>query len=235
MLLSAPIYKLKRRARLLAREAGIPLNQALDRIAAEEGYRGWSQLAARAAAEGPAGRIYARLRPGDLLLLAARPGQGKTLLGLELLLEAAKAGRRAVFFTLEYSQREVTEKLRGLGAAPGSIEVDSSDAICAEHIAGRLAGAAEGTLAVIDYLQLLDQKRCTPPLAEQAARLKAFAAGSGAILICLSQIDRGYDATTKALPDVTDLRLPNPLDLGLFSKACFLNDGKLRFESLAGS
>lgn len=232
MMLSAPIYRLKRKARLLSRDSGLPLHQALDHVAAEEGFRSWSQLAARTAGEGPAGRIYAGLRPGDLLLLAARPGQGKTLLGLELLLEAAKTGRRAVFFTLEYSSGEVREKLRALGAGTGSIDIDTSDAICADHIAERLAGAAKGTLAVVDYLQLLDQKRSNPPLAEQAARLKAFAAESGAILVCLSQIDRAYDAAAKALPDVTDLRLPNPLDLRLFSKACFLNEGKLRFEPL---
>ena len=32
MRLSAPIFRLKRQAKLLAREAGIPLHQALDRV-----------------------------------------------------------------------------------------------------------------------------------------------------------------------------------------------------------
>lgn len=44
MELSAPIYELKRKAKALRRESGIPHNQALDRIAREEGYPSWSLL-----------------------------------------------------------------------------------------------------------------------------------------------------------------------------------------------
>ncbi len=44
MELSAPIYELKRRAKALRRESGIPHNQALDRIAREEGHPNWSLL-----------------------------------------------------------------------------------------------------------------------------------------------------------------------------------------------
>ena len=38
MKLSAPIFRLKRQARLLSREAQIPLHQALDQVAREEGF-----------------------------------------------------------------------------------------------------------------------------------------------------------------------------------------------------
>ena len=89
---------LKRRARLLAREAGIPLAAALDRIAASQGWSSWSLLAARAAERGAARAFHARLAPGDLALLGARPGQGKTLMGLRLALEAAHAGHASAFF-----------------------------------------------------------------------------------------------------------------------------------------
>jgi hypothetical protein len=37
MRLSAPIYKLKRRAKLMARDENIALHEALDRLAREEG------------------------------------------------------------------------------------------------------------------------------------------------------------------------------------------------------
>ena len=47
MKLSAPIYQLKRRAKLLSRTDTIPLHQALDRIAQEEGFTAWSLLASR--------------------------------------------------------------------------------------------------------------------------------------------------------------------------------------------
>src|SRR6185369_8413588 len=95
MKLSAPIYHLKRKAKRLSREEGIPLNAALDRIAATEGFPAWSLLAAKAAAMTPAKRLFAQFKPGDLVLVGARPGQGKTLMSLELAVEAMKSGHRA--------------------------------------------------------------------------------------------------------------------------------------------
>lgn len=44
MELSKPINELKRKAKLLRRETGIPHSKALDRIAADEGYSSWSIL-----------------------------------------------------------------------------------------------------------------------------------------------------------------------------------------------
>jgi DNA replication protein DnaC len=133
MKLSAPIYRLKRAARLMARAENIPLHLALDRVAIAEGFGNWSLLAARFAALAPAGRLFARLTPGDLLLLGARPGHGKTLLSLELAVEAMKAGHRSVFFTLEDTERQVLERLRAIGAEPArfatSFTLDSSDTI----------------------------------------------------------------------------------------------------------
>ncbi len=229
MILSAPIYRLKRNARLLAREQRILLHAALDRVAHAEGYASWSLLAARAAA--PAARLSARLNAGDLVLLGARPGQGKTLLGLELAIEAMKAGRRAFFFSLEYNEREVVERFRALGTDPTRhaelFVFDGSDGICADHVIARLAQAPRGTLAVIDYLQLLDQKRTNPELAAQVAALKAFSARQGVTTVLLSQIARAYDPAEKPFPDAADIRLPNPLDLTLFDRMCFLNAGRV--------
>ncbi|MCA0032496.1 DNA helicase [Mesorhizobium sp. B263B2A] len=231
----APIYHLKRQARLLSRKAKIPLHQALDRIAAREGFAGWSLLAAKAAEISPAARLFARLAPGDLVLVGARPGHGKTLMSLELAAEAMKSGHRSVFFTLEYTQSDVLDRFRAIGIEPqqfgGLFEFDNSDAISAGYIVKVLGSAPRGTLAVIDYLQLLDQKRENPELMDQVRMLKAFARDSGVILVFISQIDRSYDPSAKPFPDIGDVRLPNPLDLSLFSKACFLNKGEIRFQA----
>jgi hypothetical protein len=54
MKLSAPVYRLRRNAKLLSREKKIPLVRALDEIARQEGYKSWSLLAARLSAEPPA-------------------------------------------------------------------------------------------------------------------------------------------------------------------------------------
>ena len=68
MKLSAPIYHLKRKAKRLSRNEGIPLHDALDRIATTEGFSAWSMLAAKAAAATPANRLFPQFRPGDLVL-----------------------------------------------------------------------------------------------------------------------------------------------------------------------
>jgi len=235
MRLSAPVYHLKRQARLLSRRENVPLHTALDRIAGEEGFGSWSLLAAKAAEAAPAGALLGRLIPGDMVLVAARPGQGKTLMSLELAVAAMKQGNRAVFFTLEYMHADILDRFRAIGVEPARFdqlfEFDTSDAISADYIVRILRSAPRGTLAVIDYLQLLDQRRENPGLMEQVCTLKAFARDSGVILVFISQIDRSYNPETKPVPDIGDIRLPNPLDLSLFDKACFLNKGEIRFQA----
>jgi hypothetical protein len=235
MKLSAPVYRLKRKARELARKDAIPLHLALDRVAVGEGFGAWSLLAAKSAETLSAEGLLARLEPGDLLLIGARPGHGKTLLSLRLAVEAMKAGRRAVFFTLEYTARDVLGRFRALGVDPARFEAlfsfDDSDAISAHYIMRALAEAPRGTLAIVDYLQLLDQRRGNPELGIQISALKAFAQEKGVILAFISQIDRSYDPAAKPCPDLSDVRLPNPLDLSLFSKSCFLNEGEVSFQA----
>ena len=235
MRLSAPVYQLKRKAKLLSREENIPLHEALNRIASQEGFGGWSLLAARASATAPAEKIFARLAPGDLILVGARPGQGKTLMSLELAVEAMKSGNRGVFFTLEYTEKETLERFRSIGVERANFdrlfEFDNSDNINADYIVKRLAAAPRGTLVVIDYLQLLDQKRENPELMHQVRTLRSFASERGLIFVFISQIDRSYDASTKPCPDLEDVRLPNPLDLRLFTKTCFLNNGEVQFRA----
>ena len=235
MILSAPVYQLKRNARLLSRSEGIPLHAALNRIATSEGFGAWSLLVAKAAAISPAARLYARLSPGDLVLVGARPRQGKTLMSLELAVEAMRAGHRGVFFTLEYTANEIIDRLTAIGAeamlASGLFAFDNSDAISADTIIQTLATAPPGTLAVIDYLQLLDQRRENPDLMTQIRTLHDFARERALILVFISQIDRTYDPTSKPFPDIGDVRLPNPLDLSLFNHTCFLNGGEVRFQA----
>ncbi|MEL6229280.1 MAG: DNA helicase [Cyanobacteria bacterium J06627_3] len=236
MKLSAPIYRLKRQAKVLSRTANIPLHTALDRIAAKEGFPRWSLLAASLSATTPARTLLNRLVPGDLLLLGARPGHGKTQLSLELTVEAMKSGRQGVFFTLEYGLTDILNLFKSIGEDPGvfrgAFEFDASDEINAAYITAQLSTAPMETVVVIDYLQLLDQKRENPELMAQVRALKTCAHERGLVMVFISQIDRSFDPSIKSCPDLSHVRLPNPLDLRLFNKTCFLHNGELEILAM---
>ncbi|MEX3015661.1 DNA helicase [Gymnodinialimonas hymeniacidonis] len=237
MRFSSPIYTLKRHAKQLARDNDIKLHEALDQVATKEGFNDWSHLAANFSKATPARKIMGQLRSGDMVLIGARPGHGKTLLGLELAALAEKNNRKSYVFSLEYNEADVWDRFAKLGldqeAGTRPIVVDTSDEICAAYIIERLGYRPGEALVVIDYLQLLDQRRSNPALEDQMRALKTFAVESGAIVVLISQIDRAFDLSSSAMPGLGDIRLPNPLELSLFDKRCFLHDGDIQIETAA--
>lgn len=237
MRLSAPIYALKRKARTLSRQTNLPLHSALDIIAVQEGFNGWSLLMSKTSVALTVDDLFSQLQSGDLVLLGARPQQGKTMLSLELLLSAMKAGRQGAFFTLEYTEHDVQQRFRRIETNWKNYEdkflFDGSDAISSDYIIHTLSAASEGTVVIIDYLQLLDQVRFKPDLMQQVSALKVFAEEKGLVFVFISQVDRSYDPIIKPMPDIRDIRLPNPLNLSLFNKTCFLHDGKIRFSKVS--
>ena len=156
-------------------------------------------------------------------------------MSLELAVQAMKSGSRGVFFTLEYTEKDMLDRFQAIGVKredfAGLFEFDSSDEMSSDYIVKRLAAAPRGTLVVVDYLQLLDQKRENPELMVQVRTLQSFARDRGLIFVFISQIARTYDPLKKPCPDLEDVRLPNPLDLSLFTKTCFLNDGEVQFRA----
>lgn len=225
MHLSAPLYRLKRRAKQMSRETNAPLHQCLNRVALTEGFQSWDHLSDTH--KSTSGAILAKLPKGALTLLAARPGQGKTLMALELSLAAARTGP-ATFYTLDYSQSQVSERLMALSPSgvPKAFKADYSDQICADYIIGR---QRPGFIA-IDYLQLLDQRRDLPPLQAQCAALRDYATSTGSRVVLISQVHRDFDASDAKLPGPEHIRLPNPVDLSQFTRRIFLHEGRVEIQ-----
>ncbi|XYK80741.1 MAG: DNA helicase [Labrenzia sp.] len=230
--LSTPIFRLKKRAHQLVRDEGIPLHRALDRVAQLEGFRNWSLLANRYKTDPLHIQVLNQMRPGHTLLVGGRPRQGKTKLGLELAARAAVAGGPVAAFSLDYTedkiQAEFTRTWESGNQSPRSPIIDVSDQICADHIVARLQKAPGCSLVLIDYLQLLDQSRATPSLDEQLHVLTQFAKNSGCKMVFLAQIGRGFENSSKKLPDFEDVRQPNPCDLSRFDLGCFLHGGEVQ-------
>lgn len=233
MKLSAPVGRLKQRAKALARKQGIPLHQALDAAARLEGFSSWSLLARSVPEPYSPAEMLRSFPEGELSLLAGRPGQGKTSLGLEVLLEALKSGHRAGFFTLDYNLGDIQDRFQKFGSTltdfGEQLFLDTSDDINAERIESKTRDWSRGDFVLVDYLQLLDQKRSNPELAIQVASLQAFVAKSKLKMVFISQIDRSFAMSKKRRPTLEDIRLPNPVDLDLFAAKCFLHEGQVWF------
>lgn len=230
MKLSAPIFRLKQQAKLMARHEQIPLHEAQDRIAQTEGFQRWSHLMATHTETSIPSELKATLTPGALVLLAGRRYQGKTRVAFQMMAEALRAQQRCRYYSLEDTVADIDERWTAVGVSRPTKQLfaaNTSDAISAEYIVGDCADQVSGVLIVIDYLQALDQQRSKPPLHEQVATLGKYARETGAAILVLSQIDRSFDPVSKPMPDKVDLRLPNPVDLAQFTATCFIHDNKL--------
>jgi len=237
MKLSAPIYRLRQEAKLSARKHGTPLHQSLDEIAQREGFSRWSLLVARSAKALPASRLSEQLQPCDLVLLAGRPGHGKTTVGLEVVSQTVKAGNSAYFFTLEFYSSELEQRLSDIGFDLTNqnehFHIDTSDQICADYIISQLADAPKGSIVVIDYMQVLDQKRDHATLDVQLMTLRRFADVAGITFVLICQIDRAFEQSGKDFPGIEDVRLPNPVDLSVFNKFCFVHNERMSIKNAA--
>jgi hypothetical protein len=110
-------------------------------------------------------------------------------------------------FTLEFTEQQARKHLKSLEADGGSIvdgiQIFTSDQISADYIIGNMSGLEPGTVAVIDYLQLLDQQRTKPLLSEQLQTLSDFAHTTGVIFGFISQIDRSFEGKANGFLTLT--------------------------------
>ena len=234
MKLSAPIHILKAQAQQLKKEKSITNTEALDLIARREGYSSWSLLQSKKDDMFPKSydEILDFFNPGDIVLVGARPSKGKTLFTIGLFVQAIqKKLAPNYFFTLSEIHKDIAnriavydESIGNINEHLGYVAVDFSDEISADYIIERTKGSiSKKSIIVIDYLQLLDEKKSNPSLEEQVLKLKNYAKEKESIVIFISQLQREVENRTDKRPIMEDVRLPNPLDLKFFNKVIMLH------------
>jgi replicative DNA helicase len=181
-------------------------------------------------------RLTHGLRPGQLIVIAGRPGAGKTAFACNLAEHAAvQQGRPVLIFSLEMGERELLDRfaasisglpvsalLRGdvsdprllpaldrLKAAP--LHIDDSPALRVEQVRARALGVKRRhdlAMVVVDYLQLLRAKaeRRHEEVATISRALKALAKELAVPVIALSQLNRASESRNDKRPTLADLR-----------------------------
>lgn len=173
--------------------------------------------------------------PEGLYILAARPGCGKTTLGLQIAENVAQRGISTLFISLEMSVDQLTARRVAVktGIPSGDILMKTLDSEQCEAMAKaveelskrplsfnsvRKAGVSNiGILArqvkncglvVVDYLGLL-QYESGKTLYEQVTKtsnaLKRLACSLGIPILCLAQLNREFEGR-KGPPRLSDLR-----------------------------
>jgi replicative DNA helicase len=231
MKLSAPIHVLKSQAKSLKKLESISMTEALNKIASQEGYSSWSLLHSKSSDILPNSynEILDYINPADLVVTASRPGFGKTSFTIGLFTKEILAKNQINFyFTLTETHKDFAARISAydetLGEHNPFFDLDYSDEICADYIIKKVEQRVKkNSLIVIDYLQILDEKRSHPPIEDQIIKLKAFAKETGCRIIFLSQIKRDVELRNDRRPSINDIRLPNPLNLNLINKFIFLH------------
>ena len=231
MKLSAPIHVLKTQAKKRKKESGISSVQALNEIAMREGYNSWSLLKSKQSSIYP--NSYNQLldffNNGDLILIGARPGQGKTIFTLGLFVKALqKTTVPNYIFTLCETPNDIIKRIRSydkkISPDDKNFILNYSNDICADYIINLTnPSIKEGSIIVIDYLQLLDEKRINSPIQNQIESLKSYAKHKKCEIIFISQIKREIEYQNDQTPALKDIRTPNPFDLKLINKIIFLH------------
>ena len=168
-----------------------------------------------------------------LYVLAGRPGMGKTAMGLTLAVNAAIAGNRVLFFSLEMSHAQLMQRVlsRFSGSAVHSgdvpyntdaavekacglmLDIDDASGLTALDICARATQHKRRNgldMVVVDYLGLVQpsDKRANKvhQLEEVTQAMKRLSKDLGIPVILLSQLSRALEGRDEKRPGLGDLR-----------------------------
>ena len=171
------------------------------------------------------------LNRSDLVLLAARPGMGKTSMALNVALNVAKKNpqKTVAFFSLEMSKEQLVTRLIsnesfvdnkklvtgqlsmeewskiGIAATALSqtdIRVDDNPSLSVAEMNAKCRRLDNLCLVIIDYLQLM----VSAGVSDISRSLKIMAKELNVPVLCLSQLSRANESRQDKRPLLSDLR-----------------------------
>lgn len=175
----------------------------------------------------------AGLHPGELTTIAARPGVGKTILGLQLAMSVSSKGKKVLFVSLEMSITQLCERVIAGESEVDNNKIRTGNISTAEEWSGIQKAVARNQyetllidksslniqhirtklrkhkpdLLIIDYLQLLHPIKPEYSREREVAvitrDLKRMTQEFNIPIIMLSQLNRNADG---ARPTLADLR-----------------------------
>ena len=155
--------------------------------------------------------LFHGFRGGDLVILAARPGVGKTSFALNLATNAAKAGATVTFLSLEMSAAQLVQRILCAEARVNLSRLRAGQV--QESDWGAIADASN-TLSKLDMfiddtpsLSILELRaKARREVGEISRGLKVLAKEMDMPVIALSQLSRAVEMRGKKRPMLSDLR-----------------------------
>ena len=189
------------------------------------------------------------LNMSGLILLAARPGMGKTSFALNMARTVAEEKTAAVF-SMEMSREQVSARL--LVCAPstengrthaGNIYIDDTPTLSMSDIYAKCFQLGNLGLVVIDYLQLMTWNRSGENRCQQAVEIsrmpKIMSKELNVPVLCLSQLSCVTEERENKRPILSDLRESESFvpeaDIVLFLyQGCYYHDKneKKRYDGM---
>lgn len=152
-----------------------------------------------------------------LILIASRPGVGKTSFAFNLIVEALKNNKKILINSLEMNGVEIFKKLDTDKNNYYLLNQNDAEIILSE-IEKVINKNSDVSLIVIDYLQLLDFSDID--IETFAKNLKLIALKHNISILILSQLDKKVEKRENKIPQQEDIRelknLSDYIDLYVF-------------------
>lgn len=169
----------------------------------------------------PSGKINNEtrgLRRGELVILAGRPGMGKTAFALSMVRTACESGAKVAYFSMEMRSTELAKRMirsfsdheAGAGKISAwKIHLYDKGGINIDFIKSNVRLLKDCQMVVIDYLGLMKVNtriKRAEALGEVCHELKSFAMESDIPIVLLCQLNRDSEGRNSSIHRLSDLR-----------------------------